>query len=51
VNETDNQLRLAAKKPYQEPSLRIYGDIRKITGVSSNMGPTPDAMQGSNKTS
>jgi hypothetical protein len=50
VNEINQQLLLSSKKRYQEPCLRIYGDIRKITGVSSNMGPVADAMLGGTKT-
>jgi len=39
------------KKEYQKPYLSVYGDIRKLTGTSSNMGGVVDAMFGSTKTS
>ena len=33
---------LPAKKPYQQPTLRVYGDIHSLTGASSTMGGTSD---------
>jgi hypothetical protein len=33
---------LSAKKPYQQPTLRIYGDIQYLTESSMTMGGTPD---------
>jgi len=37
------------KKPYQEPQLRVYGDVRKLTGLVNNMGALTDAMFGASK--
>jgi hypothetical protein len=34
------------KKPYEQPYLRLYGDIRTITGQSGMKGSMTDAMTG-----
>lgn len=34
---------LQGKKPYQEPSLRVYGDIRVVT-QATDFGPIKDAQ-------
>jgi hypothetical protein len=31
-----------ARKPYKKPTLRVYGDVRILTGASPNMGGTAD---------
>jgi hypothetical protein len=38
-----------AKKPYEKPDLRLYGDIRTITGQSGMKGLALDAMTGALK--
>jgi hypothetical protein len=40
-----------SKKLYQEPLLRVYGDVRKLTGLINNMGGITDAMFGASKSS
>jgi hypothetical protein len=37
------------KKRYQEPRLRVYGDVRQLTGLVNNGGAKTDAMFGSSK--
>jgi hypothetical protein len=37
------------KKAYQTPQLRVYGDIRKLTGLVNVAGMTADAMFGASK--
>jgi len=34
------------KKPYQKPSLKVYGDIRTLTGTSSHKGTHFDVVMG-----
>jgi len=38
-----SQPRPAGKKPYEKPNLRLYGDIRTITGSVPMAGPVNDA--------
>jgi hypothetical protein len=35
---------LTGKKPYQEPSLRVYGDIRILTQGTNTVGMTVDGV-------
>lgn len=37
------------KKAYQKPNLRVYGDVRKLTGLVNFAGMNTDAMFGSSK--
>jgi hypothetical protein len=39
----------SGKKAYQEPQLRVYGDIRKLTGAVNVAGAAADGMFGSSK--
>jgi hypothetical protein len=41
-----SQLPKTVKKPYEQPNLRLYGDIRTITGQTGMMGLVTDAMTG-----
>ena len=36
----------AAKKPYQKPSLKVYGDIHALTGTAGKHAFTSDGMIG-----
>jgi hypothetical protein len=38
------------KKSYQSPSLRVYGDIRKVTQSTVSKNLNNDAAKGPNKT-
>lgn len=43
--------RLASKRPYDKPTLRLYGDISVLTAVVSNTSPQADGGTGTmNKT-
>jgi len=46
------QVKSSAKKIYQEPSLRVYGDIRMLTQTVNMMGVAFDAgvLPGNRKT-
>jgi len=33
---TSNSRECGKKKPYQKPNLRVYGDIRTLTGTTGN---------------
>jgi hypothetical protein len=44
-----SQPETTAKKPYQKPDLRLYGDIQTITGQSGMKGVVTDAMTGALK--
>ncbi len=46
----DSKLPELGKKAYQQPQLKVYGDVLKLTGASSNMGAVTDAMLGASKT-
>jgi len=35
-------LQNCSKKPYQQPILRVYGDLRVLTGTSMNNGAVTD---------
>jgi hypothetical protein len=37
------------KKPYAQPQLRVYGDIRQITQVTNGNGAKNDGGNGNNK--
>ena len=40
-----------SKKPYRQPSLRVYGNIRTLTGAAGTMSSVADGGMGlSNKT-
>jgi hypothetical protein len=40
MNDPNEQVEVPSKKRYQEPSLRIYGDIRALTLTSGSMAMT-----------
>ena len=40
---------ISGKKAYQQPHLRVYGDVLKLTGLVNVSGATPDAMFGTLK--
>jgi len=43
MNETNKQAHPSFdRKPYQEPCLHVYGDIRDVTKTNSNKGPVVD---------
>jgi len=46
VNEINNQTPLSHKKSYQQPSLRVYGDIRVLTQTLSTPGASIDSSPG-----
>ena len=47
MNSTPQQ---PAKKPYQKPSLKVYGNIQAITGTTGIADTVADVAQMSNKT-
>jgi hypothetical protein len=49
ISMTD-KTQVSGKKVYQEPDLKVYGDIRKLTGTINSAGMVTDAMFGSSKT-
>jgi hypothetical protein len=49
-NEPASSGKERRKKPYQEPHLQVYGDLREITGATL-LGMTQDSSKGkANKT-
>jgi len=47
VNDLNEQLQpSSSKKPYQEPRLQVYGDIRTMTGSVSSKTKNADAGKG-----
>jgi hypothetical protein len=46
----DQKLQAHEKKAYQQPHLKIYGDLLKLTGLVNNAGSVVDAMFGTLKT-
>ena len=47
MNSTPQQ---PAKKPYQKPSLKVYGDIKALTLTVATNGIETDMVTGLNKT-
>jgi len=44
VNDLNEQLQpSSSKKPYQEPRLQVYGDIRTMTGAVNTKTKNADA--------
>jgi len=39
-----------SKKPYSQPSLKVYGTVEKMTQNTNNGGPTRDNAKNGNKT-
>jgi hypothetical protein len=50
-NKTSQKAAKAAKKPYQAPCLRIYGDIRALTATAGFTSKNNDHGHGNTKTS
>jgi hypothetical protein len=48
-----SNLENSAKRPYNQPTLRVYGEIRTLTGTVGKAGMTADTglNQPNNKTS
>lgn len=42
----DSKKKNSCKKGYQKPSLRVYGDVRAITGGAFKTGKTADGKSG-----
>jgi hypothetical protein len=45
----NEKLQVPVRKVYQEPQLRVYGDVRILTGLINVGGAKVDGMFGSNK--
>lgn len=38
-----SNLENSAKRPYNQPTLRVYGEIRTLTGTVGSVGATADS--------
>jgi len=45
----DQKLQATGKKAYQQPQLKVYGDVLKLTGLNMTAGLKGDAMFGTLK--